>query len=495
MRTSFHNLARAAIVSLLMVFAIPSTASATVHDASGGTVIFKDSGSSATFTANAVQRPGSWSCFNQLPEYVVEFQFGGIRTGQGASRGVDGTFVMSIGGSTFSPRFAGQTFNSNTTTSIQLTFNNATFVTALTAGTTASLSYTAGVNGFMAAPNSGGLASTYDNYKPLSFSALAFSTTGFVNQASTICSGGGGGSAPSVTSAEVRGDGRTVRLNLSSTVGSGLGGPGSDFALTVNGGPVAVVSVVRNGSLIDLELGMYQIGRTSTVTVAKVGSIYNYGTSPNLLANFSARSVTNNSTATVVNQSLVQAGGSSTPAPIKYSGPEFSSLSLKPVLNGSGTTLEGRKLDQISSITIDGKAAKLSDATDKSLKLELPAGLKPGVYDLVVNTASHGKLTHMNAIRIREELAATSLTIKGSGVLSGEEFKKLTAFARTQNPDMSTVTCIVNSSSEGKSFTQARALCDRIAASNLNIKTTMFENRSTVEGSAIFARVVFSSDE
>jgi hypothetical protein len=185
----------------------------------------------------------------------------------------------------------------------------------------------------------------------------------------------------------------------------------------------------------------------------------------------------------------------SSAAPIKYSGPEFSGLSLKPVLNGSGTTIEGRKLDQISSITIDGKAAKLSDATDKSLKLELPAGLKPGVYDLVVNTANHGKLTHMNAIRIREELPATSLTIKGTGVLSGEEFKKLTAFSRTQNPDMNTVTCIVNSNSEGKSFMQARSLCDRIAANNLNIKTTMFETRSTVEGSAIFARVVFSSEE
>jgi hypothetical protein len=182
-------------------------------------------------------------------------------------------------------------------------------------------------------------------------------------------------------------------------------------------------------------------------------------------------------------------------APIKYSGPEFSSLSLKPVMNGSSTTLEGRKLDQISSITIDGKAAKLSDATDKSLKLELPAGLKPGVYDLVVNTASHGKLTHMNAIRIREVMPDTSLTIKGSGVLSGEEFKKLTAFARTQNPEMNTATCIVNSNSEGKSFMQVRALCDRIAATNLNIKNTKFEARSTVEGSASFARVVFSSEE
>jgi hypothetical protein len=224
-----------------------------------------------------------------------------------------------------------------------------------------------------------------------------------------------------------------------------------------------------------------------TVTVAKVSNIWSAYNIPV----FSAISVTNGST---IRGSSGQGSGGGV-APIKYSGPEFSGLSLKPVLNGSGTTIEGRKLDQISSITIDGKAAKLSDATDKSLKLELPAGLKPGVSDLVVNTANHGKLTHMNAIRIREELPATSLTIRGTGVLSGEEFKKLTAFSRTQNPDMNTVTCIVNSNSEGKSFMQARALCDRIAANNLNIKTTMFETRSTVEGSAIFARVVFSSEE
>jgi hypothetical protein len=182
-------------------------------------------------------------------------------------------------------------------------------------------------------------------------------------------------------------------------------------------------------------------------------------------------------------------------APVKYSGPEFSGLALKPALAGSSATLEGRKLDQISSVTIGGKAAVLSNATDKSVNIGLPAGLTPGVYDLVVTTANHGKLTHMNAIRIREVLPPASLTIQGTGVLSGEEFKKLTAFSRTQNPDMNTVTCIVNSNSEGKSFMQARALCDRIAATNLNVKTTMFETRSTVKSSAIFARVVFSSEE
>ena len=192
------------------------------------------------------------------------------------------------------------------------------------------------------------------------------------------------------------------------------------------------------------------------------------------------------------------AGSAITPssaAPVKYAGPEFSDLSVKPVLNGSSTTLSGRKLDLISSVLIGGKEAKLSEATDKSLKIDLPVGLTAGVYDLVIQTANHGKLTHMNAIRVREALVPASLTIKGASVFTGEEFKELTAFAKTQNPDMNTATCIVNSNSVGKSFMQARTLCDRIIAANPSIKTTKLETRSTVESSAVYARVVFSSEQ
>jgi uncharacterized repeat protein (TIGR02059 family) len=289
----------------------------------------------------------------------------------------------------------------------------------------------------------------------------------------------------SVLSASVPSHGSSVVLNTSNAQSGNSGQPG-EFVVTVNGSQVTVTSISRSNSQIQLALES-SVRRGDSVTVAKVSNIW----SAYNLAVFSAMSVTNEST---VGGASIQGAGASA-APIKYSGPEFSELSLKPALAGSSATLEGRKLDQISSVTIGGKAAVLSNATDKSVNIGLPAGLAPGVYDLVVNTANHGKLTHMNAIRVREVLPATSLTIKGSGVLTGEEFKKLTAFSRTQNPDMDTVTCIVNSNSEGKSFMQARALCDRISATNLNIKNTKFEARSTVEGSASFARVVFSSEQ
>jgi hypothetical protein len=292
-------------------------------------------------------------------------------------------------------------------------------------------------------------------------------------------------SSATVTSAVVSNDGMRVTLTTSNSQ-SGSPGQTSEFEVTADGAVVNIASITRTG--FEIRLGLAEaLEAGQTVTVARVSNIfqdYNLNT-------FSAMSVTNGSTVGGASSQGPGAGA----APIKYSGPEFSELSLRPALAGSSATLEGRKLDQISSVTIGGKAAVLSNSTDKSVNIGLPAGLTPGVYDLVVTTANHGKLTHMNAIRIREVLPETSLTIKGTGVFTGEEFKKLTSFSRTQNPDMNTVTCIVNSNSEGKSFMQARALCDRIAATNLNVKTTRFEARSTVEGSAVFARAVFSSEE
>jgi hypothetical protein len=177
---------------------------------------------------------------------------------------------------------------------------------------------------------------------------------------------------------------------------------------------------------------------------------------------------------------------------VRYRGPVLFESEVEVLAGDSVVSFTGKKLDQVTKASINGLTISFTVRGDASIEFKLPASLEPRMHSIDL-ISSHGKLTHMNAIRIREDLAATSLTIKGSDVFSGEEFKKLTAFARTQNPEMNTATCIVNSNSEGKSFMQARALCDRIAASNLNIKTKMFETRSTVEGSAIFARVVFSS--
>lgn len=187
-------------------------------------------------------------------------------------------------------------------------------------------------------------------------------------------------------------------------------------------------------------------------------------------------------------------GGVVNSSPVKYSGPEFYNLDRKAVLAGSAVLLEGRKLNLISSAMIGGKTAQLSSATNDSMKLTVPPGLAPGLYNLDVVTVDHGRLVHLNAFRVVEALSETQMTIEGQGIFSGEEFKKLTAFARGQHQDMNSVTCIVNSNSVGKSYMQARSLCDRILATNLKISRKQIESRSTVKSGAVYARVIFSSN-
>ena len=150
----------------------------------------------------------------------------------------------------------------------------------------------------------------------------------------------------SVVSATVSSDGRRLTLTTSNSQ-SGSSGLAAEFAVTANGSAVPLDSISRSGSEIRLSLAQ-TIGAGVTVTVAKVSNVW---TAYNIPV-FSAIAVTNGSTVTGGSSSAAGAGS----APIKYSGPEFTGLSLKPALVGTSTTLEGRKLNEISTITVDGKA-------------------------------------------------------------------------------------------------------------------------------------------
>lgn len=199
------------------------------------------------------------------------------------------------------------------------------------------------------------------------------------------------------------------------------------------------------------------------------------------------------SPATVAAPAFTQADAAVIQQDNRYRGPVLDDPGSVAHLAGSTVQITGKKLDEITSIHIHSSTISFS-AEANTMSIEIPAGLAPGKHDLEIKSR-HGKLTHMHAIWVRETMLPTSLTIQGKGILMGEDFKKLTAFSRAQNPGMNTATCIVNSNSLGKSFMQARALCQRIASNNLNVKITMFESRSTVSTSAVFARVIFSSEE
>jgi hypothetical protein len=178
------------------------------------------------------------------------------------------------------------------------------------------------------------------------------------------------------------------------------------------------------------------------------------------------------------------------PAPAKYSGPEFSALSGMGIMTGSTGKLEGKRLNEISSIEIGGKAATFTATSDEELELALPAGLAPGLYDLVINSSA-GKLTHMNAIQVREPKKSFSITTRSTGKISNDQYIEHSLIAAMQIPELNKARCVVNANSIAMARAMANRLCAVVKASNPNIETTIVEPRSTVKGDAVFARVSY----
>jgi hypothetical protein len=181
---------------------------------------------------------------------------------------------------------------------------------------------------------------------------------------------------------------------------------------------------------------------------------------------------------------------SATPAPAKYSGPEFSSLSLKPVMHGSSTTLTGKRLTQVSSIEIGGKAATFTAVSDTELSLTPAADLAPGTYDLVINSAA-GKLTHMNAVRIQPALRSFSVTTRAENRITEEQYQEHSLIASMQQSELTKARCIVNGPNLAQAKAQAERLCALVKAANPNIETTVIDPRSTVKNNTVFARVTY----
>lgn len=181
------------------------------------------------------------------------------------------------------------------------------------------------------------------------------------------------------------------------------------------------------------------------------------------------------------------------PNPTKYEGPEFIGLSGKSVALNSKPKLTGKKLDQISSLKI-GETAVSFSATADSLALNIPAGLAPGLYDLVIESAS-GKLTHLDAIRVREPLKAFSLTTKSKGRIAQDQLLEHFYISQLQDPDLNKVRCVVNSKSPNQALIDARRLCSLVRGGNSSITEAVIEAKSTVKGDVSYARVVYGWTE
>lgn len=178
------------------------------------------------------------------------------------------------------------------------------------------------------------------------------------------------------------------------------------------------------------------------------------------------------------------------PTLTKYSGPEFSALSAKPVMNGTSTTLTGKRLTQVSSIEIGGKAATFAAASDTELSLTPAADLAPGNYDLVIYSSA-GKLTHINAVRVQSPLKAFSITSVSEGRITNDQYIEHALIAAMQQPELTKARCIVNGPNLAQAKAQAERLCALVRASNKSIETTVVESRSTVNNNKVYARVTY----
>ena len=178
------------------------------------------------------------------------------------------------------------------------------------------------------------------------------------------------------------------------------------------------------------------------------------------------------------------------PVPAGYAGPELSGLSSKEIISGTSSRLEGKNLSSVTSIEIGGKPATFKLDGSSALDLTVPAGLAPGLYDLVINSPS-GKLTHINAILVREPLRSFSITSRSEGRISEEHYQEHTIVASMQLPELNKARCVVNGPNLAQARAQAARLCALVKAANPNIQATVVEARSTVKGNTVFARVSY----
>ena len=186
-------------------------------------------------------------------------------------------------------------------------------------------------------------------------------------------------------------------------------------------------------------------------------------------------------------QSSGGATGAATPAPT-YTGPMVTSAATTPI-PGKPVVITGKKLSEVTEVTLGGTSLTVSAVTEESMTIQLPEDLEPGSYDLVI-FSGQGKLTVMNFITI------TSQQSSGSeyGELLGYRWtERFTANLRTLSMaqersivaalaqfEADTVICwayttalIPNDWALAHATARAKSACDFVAETNPGLKTAV----------------------
>lgn len=181
-----------------------------------------------------------------------------------------------------------------------------------------------------------------------------------------------------------------------------------------------------------------------------------------------------------------------TPRP--YMGPLFES-GPRDVKGDDVATYSGRRLDQISSVELEGRKLSFS-ATADSITVSIPVGIKFGTFDLIFYSPN-GKLTFMNALVVRESLfiekvvEKTLLIDPNSSPQSIRD--QLRRLGKASGLDLSAglspkMTCLVN---PGKNVikTTVEGLCSTVAGAFHPDVRAQTSSKTSYSGEGIWIRV------
>ena len=106
------------------------------------------------------------------------------------------------------------------------------------------------------------------------------------------------------------------------------------------------------------------------------------------------------------------------PAPAPYTGALPTGYSNAKPSIGDEVVVSGVRLNLVTSCTIDGVTAVISNQSADSFTIVIPAGLEPGLKDLVISSTA-GTLTAQGAFTVEAKAAITESPAKSSKVNSG----------------------------------------------------------------------------
>ncbi len=292
-----------------------------------------------------------------------------------------------------------------------------------------------------------------------------------------------------IVSSQVRPDGLTLRLGLSGMLQGQVNQISTaEFTVSVDGFDQTLgVNASVSGMNIDIPLTSPVVaGAVVTFSRRSGGTVITPNGGGAGIDSISTTTATNNSV--VVGQRRIATTTDTTSAP-KYTGPEFSAFGA-PVLAGDKLVAQGKRLDGITSLKINGAEAAFNVNSASELEIDVPRDLAPGKYDIVI-TSSHGKLTHLQAFTVKAVVPTKTLEFKGDGrTLGYEELLELTKMAKQIGAEYTSVKCIVNAAHAAVAQRLVSRGCDYVGAIRLRGKEVSTEAKSTFKGDGFWFKVV-----